>query len=216
MTKRVSPEESKDVMQNKVPLATTGYPSYNTGKWTDDEHERFLKAIKIHGNLWKKVKECVGTRSCAQIRSHCQKYFRRKRNMKLQELRRTNRLKGMIFLVIEEYYNYAASSNKHGEAQSIYEPKSVKVEEREIKSSGRVEGDKQLDLSLVNNSELIGICDLPEDEPNDLSFGIEKMGILANEEGLSNEVNRYESDFQLNGGGLYEQDNDLSLNNPFY
>lgn len=216
MTKRVAPEKSEDVMQNKIPLATTGYPSYNTGKWTDDEHERFLKAIKIHGNLWKKVKECVGTRSCAQIRSHCQKYFRRKRNMKLQELRRTNRLKGMVFLVIEEYYNYAASSNKHGETQSIFEPKFVKTEERETKPSGRMEGDKQLDLSLVNNSELMCIDDLPEEESNDLSLGIGKMGITVNEEGLPNEVNRYESEFQLNGGGLYEQDNDLSLNNSFY
>eukprot|EP00826_Nyctotherus_ovalis_P022512 TRINITY_DN1743_c0_g2_i10.p4 TRINITY_DN1743_c0_g2~~TRINITY_DN1743_c0_g2_i10.p4 ORF type:complete len:126 (-),score=30.17 TRINITY_DN1743_c0_g2_i10:499-876(-) len=123
MTKRVSPEESKDLIQSKVAVNNTEFNTYNVGKWTEDEHERFLKAIKIHGNLWKKVGDCVGTRSCAQIRSHCQKYFRRKRNMKLQELRRTNRLKGMVFLVIEEYYNYA-SSNKHDEPQTIFEPKS--------------------------------------------------------------------------------------------
>lgn len=45
------------------------------GRWTKEEHQRFIDAIKIHGKNWKKVEEYVGTRSGAQVRSHAQKFF---------------------------------------------------------------------------------------------------------------------------------------------
>ena len=45
------------------------------GRWTKDEHRRFLEGLKLYGKTWKKVQEYVGTRTAAQIRSHAQKYF---------------------------------------------------------------------------------------------------------------------------------------------
>jgi len=47
----------------------------SNGRWTKEEHQRFVDAIKVHGKNWKKVEESVGTRSGAQIRSHAQKFF---------------------------------------------------------------------------------------------------------------------------------------------
>lgn len=46
---------------------------YNTGRWTEEEHNLFMKAIKIYGKDWKKVQQFVGTRTSAQSRSHAQK-----------------------------------------------------------------------------------------------------------------------------------------------
>jgi SHAQKYF class myb-like DNA-binding protein len=52
------------------------------GRWTKEEHEKFLEALKKHGKEWKKVAAHVGTRTVVQTRTHAQKYFQ-----KLQKVR---------------------------------------------------------------------------------------------------------------------------------
>ena len=119
--KRASPDTSSEL---------------GNGKWTDEEHKRFLQALDLYGNCWKKVEEYVGTRSCAQIRSHCQKYFRRLRNKTLQELKRTGQLKGKVFIVTKEYYNYSGCAHQPIEPElrtsvrAHPEPGSTKTEDQ--------------------------------------------------------------------------------------
>lgn len=36
---------------------------FKMGRWTKDEHFRFLEALKYFGKEWKKVQEHVGTRT---------------------------------------------------------------------------------------------------------------------------------------------------------
>ncbi len=49
--------------------------SLNNGRWTDEEHSKFLEAINLYGKNWSKVHKYIGSRSSAQTRSHAQKYF---------------------------------------------------------------------------------------------------------------------------------------------
>lgn len=50
---------------------------YNTGRWSEEEHLKFLEGILEYGNEWKKVQNLIGTRSSTQARSHAQKFFLR-------------------------------------------------------------------------------------------------------------------------------------------
>lgn len=57
------------------------------GRWTKDEHFRFLVALKLYGKEWRKVQEHVRTRTSTQARSHAQKFFQKleKRDQNLEE-----------------------------------------------------------------------------------------------------------------------------------
>ncbi|KAI7734275.1 hypothetical protein M8C21_012178 [Ambrosia artemisiifolia] len=44
-------------------------------KWTQEDHIRFLEALKLYGRSWRQIEEHMGNRTAVQIRSHAQKFF---------------------------------------------------------------------------------------------------------------------------------------------
>lgn len=63
------PKKSK----SKAQKVDSDGKKYNTGRWTDEEHRKFMEGIQLFGKDWKKVQQYVGTRTSAQSRSHAQK-----------------------------------------------------------------------------------------------------------------------------------------------
>lgn len=56
----------------------------NEGRWTFDEHIKFIEALIKYGKRWKQVQKYINTRSSAQTRSHAQKFL-----LKLKMIKQT-------------------------------------------------------------------------------------------------------------------------------
>eukprot|EP01031_Cornospumella_fuschlensis_P024402 gene24402-29499_t len=48
-----------------------------TGRWTAEEHSKFLEGVMRYGKDWKKMQPLIKTRSLVQIRTHAQKVFKK-------------------------------------------------------------------------------------------------------------------------------------------
>ena len=51
--------------------------NFNDGRWKKEENNQFLLGISLYGNLWKKVNQFVKTRTAVQVRSHAQKFLKK-------------------------------------------------------------------------------------------------------------------------------------------
>ena len=41
-----------------------GEGEFNEGKWSDEEHVKFLEGLTIYGKNWNKIQRYIQTRSC--------------------------------------------------------------------------------------------------------------------------------------------------------
>ena len=69
-----SATESANRSSNEFSSSHTGVMDSSAaatkGRWTAEEHQRFIEALRKFGKDWYRVEEYIGTRSSAQIRSH--------------------------------------------------------------------------------------------------------------------------------------------------
>ena len=65
-------EESQDSCEKETSdkFEIDSKKSTKAGRWTDEEHQRFLEALQLFGKNWNLVHKHIGTRSSAQTRSH--------------------------------------------------------------------------------------------------------------------------------------------------
>ena len=84
MTRSGGAGRAKPPAARAKPPKTKTKPT-NEGRWTDEEHRKFLEAydamvaVDPARRRWPNVAAAVGTRSTTQCRSHAQKYFKKLR-----------------------------------------------------------------------------------------------------------------------------------------
>ena len=151
---------------------------YHSGRWTNDEHQKFIEGILKYGNEWKRVQSIIKTRSSTQARSHAQKFFLRMKKeispkiladseLLIQYIINstfkaknnfilTNEQKERLFSVIrsnlksEEIQNKSKNTNTNNDNQYI-------IKEKEILSENYVneEDYDNLGYDRVNGSNII-------------------------------------------------------------
>ncbi|KAI9906185.1 hypothetical protein PsorP6_003936 [Peronosclerospora sorghi] len=87
-SRRIAPapaEDGVDQEMENTPASTRGGTAIRGGRWTADEHERFLEGFRIHGHKWKRVQQVVRTRSVTQVRTHAQKYLLKVAKLKAEK-----------------------------------------------------------------------------------------------------------------------------------
>ena len=58
----------------------------NGGRWTNEEHDKFLNGLQLYGTIWKKFKNLIKTRTLLQVRSHAQKFYLKMKLCKNEDL----------------------------------------------------------------------------------------------------------------------------------
>jgi len=74
-------EEIKDKKPVKFVISIS-----KKGHWSWEEHKRFVEAIVKYGIQWEKIKYAVKTRTDIQIRSHAQKFYKKLKNYRNEQL----------------------------------------------------------------------------------------------------------------------------------
>jgi SHAQKYF class myb-like DNA-binding protein len=78
---RTTTEENESICEDN----TQSDSKYSSGRWSQDEHNKFIEAMFLYGNEWKRVQQHIKTRSSTQARSHAQKFFIRLKKRLIEE-----------------------------------------------------------------------------------------------------------------------------------
>merc|ERR1712178_268105 len=73
----VEKKKVEAIIKFKKKPTKTGTGGINTGHWSAEDHDKFVKAYNEYGRNWKLISSLVGTRTGIQVRTHAQKYFKK-------------------------------------------------------------------------------------------------------------------------------------------
>ena len=132
---------------------------YNSGRWTNEEHEKFIEGILKFGNEWKRVQSIIKTRSSTQARSHAQKFFlRMKKEISPNIISDQNLLIQYIINTSNNFKNYTELTQEQKEKLFSVIRSNLKPDEIQNKSNKDIqsinEDNKQFEQKMeINNEE---------------------------------------------------------------
>ena len=64
---------SEEDLYDPMMTQSTGHVNQGTimtgsqyqGRWTDEEHDKFMQGLKLFGKDWRRIEDFIGSRSCA-------------------------------------------------------------------------------------------------------------------------------------------------------
>ena len=135
---------------------------YNSGRWSNEEHEKFIEGILKYGNEWKKVQSIIKTRSSTQARSHAQKFFlRMKKEIDPKILSDKNSL---IQFIINNNNNLKNFCNlTHEQKERIYSVICSNLKTEEIQNKSNKE---TINNNWSNKEEEFGLDNLIDEDDN--------------------------------------------------
>ena len=131
--------------------------NFQLGHWSIEEHKRFIRGIVKYGKNWERVKNEVQTRSDIQIRSHAQKFYKKLKKCKNEQL--------VIDFTLDTIHNFkdmidhvnSVNNNYDMKKIFLYLPGLCKIKEATNPDSEEEENnyDKYDDLFNETNKEII-------------------------------------------------------------
>ena len=139
---------------------------YKSGRWSKEEHEKFIEGILKYGNEWRKVQKIIKSRSSTQARSHAQKFFLKlKKEINTDILSDSDKLLNYIISSCDKPRNSLKLSLEQKEKLMSVIRSNLKAEEN-FNKSGK-EGLSGLNYSLnLNEKEESNFDDINEEEDN--------------------------------------------------
>ena len=154
----------ENIKTNKVKLfniTRDNYPkqNLNKGRWSYDEHIKFITALVNFGKKYTLIQEYISSRSYIQIKSHAQKYFKKLKRIKNNEYDfSSNKIKDLfdIFDIIENN-NKTKMNNKEyiiNTLINLNNERSTQNKINENKNKDKLYSNNNL---AINNQNKIGL-----------------------------------------------------------
>ena len=159
-------EQINTLKENNEISDSNNSNEYKTGRWSKEEHEKFIEGILKYGNEWRKVQKIIKSRSSTQARSHAQKFFLKlKKEIKPDILSDSDKLLDLIISSCDKPRNSLKLSQEQKEKLMSVIRSNLKAEEN-CNKSGK-EGLSLLNNSLnLNEKEESNFDDINEEEDN--------------------------------------------------
>jgi SHAQKYF class myb-like DNA-binding protein len=141
----------------------TNEKKYQSGRWTKEEHEKFIEGILKYGNEWRKVQKIIKTRSSTQARSHAQKFFLKlRKEINIATLSDPDKFLELIVNSSDKSKSNFKLTNEQKEKLMTVMRMNLKTEENSNKS-----GNEGCNYSNnINEKDESGLDDINEEDDN--------------------------------------------------